>query len=266
VRYISVKQLAKLGIAVPGIAVLVACGPQDHPPAAHEQSTTLDVGGRARQPSLPTTTTPSAAAEGSLLIATRTSAPSYLGQVHVVARDADGKVVAGADEEQAVAATTTAPSDLSLALPAAADYRIELEARTIDPKPSECHGVVAPVSIAAGASARLQVLSWQCGERTGYVPPSADSACYWLVDWLSVGEAAPRGGEPVQLALQLSAELSAAPNVHWSAEPASAGTFTDDAASATSFSCAAEGPVTLSATVTQGDCVEQLTQPLACAR
>jgi hypothetical protein len=265
VRYISGNRLGQLAAIVPGLAVLlVACGPQDHAPPPSEQSTTLDVEGRHAR--LPSATKTSAAEEGTLLIATRTSAPSYLGQVHVVVRDADGNVVAGADEERDAAAPVTAPGDLSLALPAASDYRIELEARTTDPKPSECQAVVAPIGVAAGASARLQVLSWQCGERTGYVPPSAESACYWLVDWLSVGQASAHVGDSVRLALQTSAKLTAAPAVHWAVEPASAGAFTDDASGETSFRCAASGSAVVSVTVTQGDCIEQLSQPLACAR
>jgi hypothetical protein len=264
VRYISGNQLGKLVAIVPSLAVLVACGPQDHAPPPSEQATRLDVEGR--HASLPTATKTSAGEEGTLLVATRTSAPSYLGQVHVVARDADGNIVAGADEERDTAATAGSPGDLSLALPVASDYRIELEARTTDPKPSECRAVVAPISVAAGASARLQVLSWHCGERTGYVPPSAESACYWLVDWLSVGQASALVGESVRLALRASAELATAPEVHWAVEPVSAGTFTDDASGETSFRCTASGLATLSVTVTQGDCVEQLSQPLACAR
>lgn len=266
-RYISDSQLGKVVALLPAIAALVACGSHDHAPPPDEQSTTLDVETHGRHGSLPTATASArSAGEGTLLIATRTSAPSYLGQVHVVARDAEGNVVAGADEEQDADAAGTAPGELPLALPSAADYSIELEARTTDPKPSECSAIVAPVSVTAGASARLQVLSWQCGERTGYVPPSADSTCYWLVDWLSVGQDSARVGEPVRLALQSSAQLAAAPQLRWAVEPASAGTFTDDGSGETTFRCAVSGSATLSVTVTQGDCVEQLSQPVACAR
>lgn len=253
--------------ATPLASALIACGPQDRAAPAEDASASLDVDARRRTHVVDGNATTEARGTGMLVIATRTGAPSYLGSVHAVARDSAGEVVAGADEDANADVSGTARGELSLVLPADESISVSLEAKTTAPTPSVCHAEVAQILVEADASARLQVLSWQCGERMGYVPPTVTSDCYWLVDWMSVARAAANAGEAVSVRIARSAELEAAPSVSWQAEPAAAGRFLEPQAPETSFVCASGGgAVSLSATVTLGDCVERLQQPIACAQ
>lgn len=254
-------------VAMPLVALL-ACGPQDHPPPLDGAGVSVDTSRRPHVTSADDDAQQErdVTGEGTLVVATRSSSvPSFLGSVHVVARDAAGRVVAGADEDESVQEPGLARGQLSLALPAGRSYRIELGARTTDPVPAECHAVVEPIAVEPDAEGHLQVLSWQCGERLGYVPPSVDSQCYWLARWMSVAQSAQAAGEPVAVWLQPSDGLTA-PRVRWSVAPASAGFFSDPTASSTTFICGDEGEsATLSVSIEQGACVERLTQAIACA-
>jgi hypothetical protein len=252
--------------AIPLAAALVACGAPDHAAPADDASASLDADTARRAHVVDAGATNAARATGTLVIATRSEAPSYLGSVHAVARNSAGDVVAGADEDENADAAGTARGELSLSVPADESISISLEAKSTEQEPSVCHAEIAEVLVEADASARLQVLSWRCGERTGYVPPSTTSDCYWLVDWMSVARAAATAGEAIPVQVARATELEDTPSVVWQAEPVAAGQFLKPQSAETSFVCApGGGSVSLSATVTLGDCVERLQQSIACS-
>lgn len=252
---------------IPLTAALTGCGAPDHAAPAEDASASLDVDAARRAHVIDAGTTSAARATGTLVIATRSEAPSYLGSVHAVARNSAGEVVAGADEDESTgAAAGAARGELSLSVPADESVSISLEAKSSEQEPSVCHAEIAKVVVDADASARLQVLSWRCGEHIGYVPPSVNSDCYWLVDWMSVARAAATAGEAIGVQVARATDLDGAPSVAWQAEPIAAGQFLKPQAAETSFVCApGGGSVSLSATVTLGDCVERLQQAIACA-
>lgn len=265
-RYL--ERLLSVMAATPLAVALVACGSHDHPAPADGANAGLDVDAARRTHVVDPSGLAEAHGVGTLVIATSSGAPSYLSSVHAVARDSAGEIVAGADTDANTEtdADAIARGELSLLLPAGESIVVSLEAKTTDPEPSVCHAEIPELRVEADASARLQVLSWQCGERTGYVPPSSTSDCYWLVDWMSVARAAANVGEAVPVRVARSSELEDAPSVSWQVEPAAAGKFLKPQADETSFVCAAGGAsVSLSATVALGDCVERLQQTIACS-
>jgi hypothetical protein len=252
--------------ATPLLAALVACGAPDHAAPAEDAGASLDVDAARRAHVVDAGATSAARPTGTLVIATRSEAPSYLGSVHAVARSSAGEVVAGADEDDNQDAAGAARGELSLSVPADESITISLEAKSTEQEPSVCRAEIAKVVVDADASARLQVLSWRCGKRTGYVPPSVTSDCYWLVDWMSVARAAATAGEAVPVQVARATDLEDTPSVVWQAEPVAAGEFLKPQAAETSFVCAPGGSsVSLSATVTLGDCIERLQQPIACS-
>ena len=200
-----------------------------------------------------------------MLISTRADAPSYLTSISAVARDREGKVLAGAETLQPSAGSIREASQLALALPAGERFGLELHARTSDPKPAECEASVGSLAVEAGASAQLRMLAWRCAERTGYVPPSVDATCYWLVDWLSVAQSDASVGVEVRTRVQPSPALEREPTILWAAEPASVGHFIQPSAADTSFVCDEGGrEVILHVRADTGDCAEQLSVPFFC--
>ncbi|HVY27801.1 MAG TPA: hypothetical protein VHB79_14700 [Polyangiaceae bacterium] len=244
---------------------LMACGAPEHAAPADDAGASIDVDA-ARRAQVEPSATRDARATGTLVIATRGEAPSYLGSVHAVARNGAGEVVAGADEDENADVAGTARGELSLNVPAGESISIRLEAKSTEQEPSVCHAEIEDVLVQGAATAYLQVLSWRCGERTGYVPPRATSDCYWLVDWMSVARAAATAGEAIPVRVARATDLDSAPSVVWQAQPSAAGQFLKPEAAETSFVCASgSGSVSLSVTVTLADCVERLEQAIGCS-
>lgn len=195
---------------------------------------------------------------GRLEVRARTELVSYLGALHLVVTNAAGDVVGGVDEE------TTEPSahgSLLLEVPAARGYALHLTTSADDAQTTSCRAEIDPVDVEAGATARVQVYAWDCGERVGYVPEREAQSCYWLADWAFVGNTEALVGDEIAVAV-------VAPDgarFHWSSASARLSSFADEAAASTVVSCAAAGDDLEFQVVVEGpDCQQLITQRVSC--
>jgi hypothetical protein len=258
-----VRSSSLLGLALVSL-VLVACGGDArYAPPLDPRGTNAQTEGEAEaeaQPARPGASerAPQAELEGVLdVIGDQPEVPSFLGALHAVAYDASGRVIGGADAE------STTGTRLSLVLPAGTGYRLELSSETLDAAHQRCRARIEPLRIAAGAVGRVQVLAWECGDRTGYVPRAVSSDCYWLADWAFVARISAPVGEVIDVrAVRHDSTASLA--VHWSATSPNHGGFEDPEAAETSFRCGAKGALALTAAFTDGACEQRITQAVDC--
>jgi hypothetical protein len=192
-----------------------------------------------------------------------TDVTSYLGSLHAIVESADGRVVGGADEEVAAPASATARG-LSLVLPAGDGYTVRLTAATADAQPTTCRASVAGLRVEAGATARAQIFSWDCGAVTGYVPSARDGDCPWLADWSFVTRTSAALGDLIAVGVaghDLDGNL---PVFTWST-PSTAGGFDDSTAAQTSFRCqAADDKLALTVALSAAGCEQRVTQTVSC--
>jgi hypothetical protein len=200
------------------------------------------------------------AGQAVLLVSARTSVKSFLGALHAVVEDAEGRVVAGADEE------TSDPegsqqTELPLEVPAGSGYTLRLNATTADSQRATCRTSVGPLSLVDGATARVQILAWDCGDRTGYVPQTAQNDCYRLADWAFVGRTVAAVGEQVEGGVA----ASAAATFRWSSAGPELGSFSAPEAAKTAFRCEAPGDeLELEVLLSDATCRQRVTQTVSC--
>lgn len=207
--------------------------------------------------------------EGTLEISAGSGVMSFLGAIHAVVTDASGEVLGGADEE--VANPELAEErKLRLVLRAGAGFTVSLRATTTDPEPSAalggCTASIAGLDVAAGATARAQVFSWDCGGVSGYVPSSVAADCYWLADWTLVTRTSAAVGERIAIKAAARGLGGNQPSFAWSAPNDDVGSFDSSTEPNAAFRCqapAAAIPLTLS--LSDGDCTQRVTQTVSCA-
>lgn len=198
--------------------------------------------------------------EAMLLVRTQTSVKSFLGGVHAVVEDAKGRVVAGADQE------TSDPEgsqdgELRLQLPADSGYTLRLSAASADMPPTTCRTSVGPLSLVEGTAARVQILAWDCGDQTGYVPQVLTNDCYWLADWAFVGRTHAAVGEQIEGAVAARGPAK----YRWSSVGPELGGFSAPEAAETAFRCEAPGDeLTLEVLLSDADCQQRVTQTVSC--
>jgi len=198
--------------------------------------------------------------EAELLVRARTRVTSFLGTTHAVVEDAEGSIVAGADEDSSNPEPSQ-ESQLSLRLPAGSGYTLKLSATTSDEHPTTCRASVGPLSVRGGSTARVQVLAWDCGEKVGYVPETLENDCYWLADWAFVDRTSAAVGERIQGGVAASGSA----RYRWSSPAPELGDFTAQDAARINFRCEAPGEkLTLQVTLSEGGCEQHVTQTVSC--
>jgi hypothetical protein len=205
-----------------------------------------------------------AATEGTLEINAGGDVTSFLGAIHAVVIDASGEVLGGADEEVADPELAQERT-LHLALPAGEGFTVSLTATTTDPRPSTCTASITALDITAGATARAQVFSWDCGGVSGYVPSSVTPDCYWLADWTLVTRTSAAVGDVIAVAAAARGLRGNQPSFNWSTPNDDLGSFDSRTARAANFRCQSPAvaiPLTLS--LSDGDCTQHVTQTVSC--
>ena len=250
--------------ALIGAGFLVGCGGLADPSApAPSQAPPVAAGQATETPSARPAAPAQGRAEGMLEVSAGVNVKSFLGAIHAVVRDAAGQVVGGADEEVADPEAARERS-LALSLPAGDDFSVSLSATTADSQPTTCHASIGSLRIDAGATARVQVFSWDCGGVSGYVPALEQSDCYWLADWAFVTRTTAAVGELIGVSAA-ARDLQGKPaQLSWSTTLPDHGTFTAPEAASTSFRCEAAGAIDLTALATDGDCAQAVTQTISC--
>ncbi|HYJ09287.1 MAG TPA: hypothetical protein VEX18_09760, partial [Polyangiaceae bacterium] len=126
-----------------GANLLFGCGAPEHFAPPPESSASGEAA--PLEPEFATGETrerePAMLGEGLLEIATRSSGPSFLGSTHCVVEDAEGRVVAGADEESGEGSESQV-SQLSLLLPAGEAYTLRLTASIEDARSTICRATI----------------------------------------------------------------------------------------------------------------------------
>ena len=252
-------------LALSGSVFLFCCsgGAESYAPPPSQSAPSLAAAqpGAAAHAPRPASATPG---EGVLELVAATDVTSYLGSLHATVESADGRVVGGADEEVAVPASATARG-LSLVLPAGDDYTVSLTAATADAQPTTCRASVAGLRVEAGATARAQIFSWDCGDVTGYVPSAREGDCTWLADWSFVTRTSAALGDLITVSAaghDLDGNL---PDFTWSAASPDRGSFTKPAAAQTSFRCqAADEKLALTVALSAAGCEQRVTQTVSC--
>ena len=202
--------------------------------------------------------------EGTLEINAGSDVMSFLGAIHAVVTDASGEVLGGADEE--VANPELAQErNLRLVLPAGEGFKVSLSATTTDPQPSSCIATIAALDVVAGATARAQVFSWDCGGVSGYVPSSIASDCHWLADWTLVTRTSAAVGERIAVKAAARGLSSSAPRFRWEAPSDDVGSFDSPSEPSATFRChAAAAAIPLTLSLSDGDCTQRVTQSVSC--
>lgn len=238
-----------------GVADPAAPAPSQAPPIAAGQGSATP-GARAPEPAQERT-------EGVLEISAGVNVKSFLGAIHAVVSNTAGQVVGGADEEVANPELAQDRS-LALSLPAGEGFSVSLSATTADSQPTTCRASIGSLRIDAGATARVQVFSWDCGGVSGYVPALQQGDCYWLADWAFVTRTTAAVGELIGVSAA-ARDLQGKPaQLSWSTTLPDHGTFTAPEAATTSFRCEAAGAIDLTALATDGDCAQAVTQTISC--
>lgn len=247
--------------ALTSAAFLVGCGGVADPYAPAPNQAPPVAAGQAREaPSGSTTTSARGRAEGRLEIS---AGKSFLGAIHAVVTDAAGQVIGGADEEQA---SPELAHDRSLAflLPAAEGLRVSVSATTADSQPTTCRASIGALRVEAGATARVQVFSWDCGGVAGYVPALEQPDCYWLADWSFVTRTRAAVGALIGVSAA-ARDLQGNPTqLSWSTTRPDRGTFAEPESATTSFRCTAPGELDITALASDGDCAQAVTQTISC--
>ncbi|HEX2871876.1 MAG TPA: hypothetical protein VHP33_11480 [Polyangiaceae bacterium] len=210
--------------------------------------------------------------EGTLEIDAGGDVMSFLGAIHAVVTDASGDVRGGADEEAANPELAQERS-LRVVLPAGEGLTVSLTATASALQPSTepsaalglCTARITALDVAAGATARAQVFSWDCGGVSGYVPSSAAADCYWLADWTLVTRTSAAVGERIAVKAAARGLNGNQPSFHWSAPNDDVGTFDSPSEPNAAFRCQApSAAVPLSLSLSDGDCTQTVTQVVAC--
>jgi hypothetical protein len=198
--------------------------------------------------------------EAVLLVRTQTSVKSFLGAVHGVVEDAEGRVVAGADEESSNPEANQ-NRELSLQLPAGSDYILKLSATSADANPTTCRTSVGPLSLVEGTAARVDVLAWDCGDQTGYVPQVVTNDCFGLADWAFVGRTRAAVGEQIDSSVAARGPA----RYRWSSAAPELGSFSAPEAAQTAFRCEAPGDaLPLEVVLEDATCQQRVTQTVSC--
>lgn len=202
--------------------------------------------------------------EGTLEIDAGGGVMSFLGAIHAVVTDASGNVLGGADEDVANPELAQERS-LRVALPAGEGFTVRLSATTADAQPSTCTARITALDVAAGATARAQVFSWDCGGVSGYVPPSVAADCYWLADWTLVARTSASVGQRISVKSAARGLRGNKPSFSWSTPNDDVGSFDSPTAPNAAFRCqAAAAAIPLSLSLSDGDCTQTVTQLIAC--
>jgi hypothetical protein len=252
-------------LALSGTAFLLGCsgGGESHAPAPSQSVPSL----AAAQPGDTAAKAPwlrsATQGEGVLELVAATDVTSYLGSLHAVVENADGRVVGGADEEIATPASAAARG-LSLVLPAGDDYTVSLTAATADAQPTTCRALVAGLRVEAGATARAQIFSWNCGDVTGYVPSARDGDCLWLADWSFVTRTSAALGDLITVAAAGHDLGGRVPAFRWSTA-SDRGSFENPTVARTSFRCqVADEKLALTVALSAAGCEQRVTQTVSC--
>jgi len=201
--------------------------------------------------------------EGVLEISAGTNVKSFLGAIHAVVTDAAGQVVGGADEEVANPELAQDRS-LALSLPAGEGFSVSLSATTADSQPTTCRARIGSLRVEAGATARVQVFSWDCGGVSGYVPALEQPDCYWLADWSFVTRTRAAVGDLIGVSAAARDPSGNPTQVSWSTSSPARGIFATPEAATTSFRCTAAGDLDLTALANDGECAQAVTQTVSC--
>jgi hypothetical protein len=202
--------------------------------------------------------------EGTLEIDAGGEVRSFLGSIHAVVTDASGEVLGGADEEVANPELAQERS-LRVVLPAGEGFTVNLTASATDAPPSRCTARITALDVAAGATARAQVFSWDCGGVSGYVPSSVAADCYWLADWTLVSRTSATVGERIAVKSAARGLRGNQPSFSWSAPNDDVGSFDSSTEPNAAFRCqAAAAAVPLTLSLSDGDCTQRVTQTVTC--
>lgn len=254
-------------LALASAAFLVCCGGGVEPYAAApaEQAKSLAAGDQDVRAGSPSVELDGARGEGALAIAVGGAVPSFLGAVHAVVTDVDGRVIGGVDEDVADPEQIS-ERRLALPLPAGEGYRLRLTATTSDPQPTTCRAAIDAFSVAAGATARLQVFSWDCEGVVGYVPTTAEpSDCSWLTDWAFVARTSASVGERIEVAAAAHDAEGKPARLRWSTPTPALGEFASPEATQTTFQCRSAGEdLALELVASDGQCAQHTRQLVAC--
>lgn len=248
-----------------GLALSLAvfgCGgvAEDHAPALGEPDVADADGQIARPAGLPSS---HALREGLLQVSTAGSVQSYLTSLHAVVANAEGVVVAGAEQGMDAPRAADAP-ELALLVPEGEGYELRLVASAEDDS-ATCRASVGPLRVEADAIADVQVLAWDCGGATGYVPTEPDAECFWLAEWSFVSRTSAEVGEDIRVAASGHEPDGKSARFAWTTSAPALGRFADPKAASTSFRCQAAGQaLSLDLAVTDGACRRQLSHRISC--
>lgn len=242
--------------------VAVGCGgsPGHHAPSLGDSDPTASDG---EPPSSSHAAPRELLREGLLQVSTAGSVQSYLTSLRATVVSADGAVVAGVEQGMGTPRAGDV-SELSLLLPAGEGYELRLVAAAED-ESATCRATVGPLRVEADAIAEVQVLAWDCGGATGYVPTEPDDDCFWLAEWSSVSRTSALVGEDIRVAAAGHEPDGDRARFAWTTSAPALGRFAEPDAPSTSFRCQAEGDaVSLNLTVSDGSCRRELSHRISC--
>lgn len=248
-------------LALFSAAFLLCCGAADDPYAPAPSFRPDAPGGSGRLNA--SAVAADAPFDSVLEISAGTNVRSFLGAIHAVVTNAAGEVVGGADEEVANPALAQDRS-LALVLPSGDGFNVRLSATTADSRPTICRAAIDSLRLEAGATARVQVFSWDCGGVSGYVPAVAQPDCYWLADYAFVTRTSAIVGELIGVRAAAHDAQGNPAQLSWSSTLPARGSFADPAAAHTSFRCEAAGNLDVIALANDGECTQAVTQTVSC--
>ncbi len=251
-------------LALFSAAFLLCCGAGDDPYAPARSLSPPVPGGNGRlNGSAVAGVAADAPFDGVLEISVGTNVKSFLGAIHAVVTNAAGEVVGGADEEVSNPALAQDRS-LALVLPSGDGFNVRLSATTADSRPTVCRAAIDSLRLEAGATARVQVFSWDCGGVSGYVPAVAQPDCYWLADYAFVTRTSAIVGALIGVRAAAHDAQGNPAQLSWSSTLPARGSFADPAAAQTSFRCEAAGNLDVIALANDGECTQAVTQTVSC--